>query len=310
MKSIYLLAAVAVMLSSMALGCTSPHTESGLGEVVIKGSDTMVQMVSNLAEGYMEKYPDRKVAVTSGGSGTGIAALINGEVDIADASRLMKDSEIEQARAKGVEPVRFIIARDALSVIVNPNNPVDALTIGQISDIYTGNITNWKEVGGPDMKITLYGRQSTSGTYAYFLEEVVNQRLLGKRLNREYSPKMLNMEGNTAIVDAVARDVSGIGYVGVGYLRDDVKPVRVAKTSSDEYVSPSLESISTGDYPVSRTLNQYTAGLPKKGDKVYEFIKYELSPEGQRIVEQSGFLPPLDVDMAKNDAVFALIEQQ
>ncbi|MHC1602847.1 MAG: PstS family phosphate ABC transporter substrate-binding protein, partial [Methermicoccaceae archaeon] len=239
MKSIYLLAAVAVMLSSVALGCTSPQTESELGEVVIKGSDTMVQMVSNLAEGYMEKYPDRKVAVTGGGSGTGIAALLNGEVDIADASRLMKDREIEQARAKGIEPVRFIIARDALSVIVNPNNPVDALTIEQISDIYAGNITNWKEVGGPDMEITLYGRQSTSGTYAYFLEEVVNQQLLGKRLNREYSPKMLNMEGNTAIVDAVARDVSGIGYIGVGYLRDDVKPIGVAKTPSDEYVSPS-----------------------------------------------------------------------
>ncbi len=314
MKHVYLVVVAVLALTFSAIGCTTNESAQSptaqlSEEVQVKGSDTMVQMASNLAEGYMEQYPERRVSVTGGGSGTGIAALINGEVDIADASRPIKSSEVDLARTNGIEPIQFIIARDAITVIVHPSNPINQLTVEQLSDIYTGKLTNWKDVGGQDMEITLYGRQSTSGTYAYFLEEVVNQELLGKKdLKYEYSPRMRNMEGNTAIVDAVARDTTGIGYIGLGYIKETIKPVNVAKTAQDEYVVPSVETIASGDYPITRTLNQYTAGIPKNGGPVHEFLKYELSPAGQQIAEESGFMSVLDVDKAENDGAFALIE--
>ncbi len=250
----------------------------------IKGSDTLVNLVQRLAEEYMEKNPGRYIAVTGGGSGTGIAALINGKCDIANASRLMKSEEMSQANERGVIPKRVVIAMDGLSVITNLRNPVDKLTTDEIGKIFRGEITNWKEVGGPELPITLYGRQSNSGTFVFFRDEV---------LKGDYSQRMKHMNGSAQIVEAVKQDISGIGYVGVGYVKDiigELNVVKVASRPQDAYACPLNPSdVKSGKYPISRPLDQYINGTPKGA--VRDFIAFELSDEGQRIVEEEGFFP-------------------
>ncbi|MFH1752823.1 MAG: PstS family phosphate ABC transporter substrate-binding protein, partial [Candidatus Omnitrophota bacterium] len=197
----------------------------------IKGSDTLINLVQRLAEVYMERYPGKYIAVTGGGSGTGIAALINNKCDIANASRGMKSKEVAQALESGVEPKRVVIAMDGLSVIVSKQNPVTKLTVDELGKIFRGEITDWKDVGGPDMPITLYGRQSNSGTFVFFMEAV---------LKGDYSPAMRRMNGNSQIVEAVAQDKSGIGYVGVGYAKKatGITVVNVAARKGADYASP------------------------------------------------------------------------
>ncbi len=250
-------------------------------EVLIKGSDTLLNLVQNLAEAYMAKHPGVSISVVGGGSGVGIAALIDGEIDIANASRKIKKKEILKAKAKGVNPVEFAIALDQLSVIVNEKNPVRKLTLAQIGAIFRGEIKNWKEVGGPDMKIVLYGRQPNSGTFVFFMEHV---------LKGDYSLRMRQMNGNAQIVEAVKNDVAGIGYVGVGYLKEakGVKALLVAKDASSPYYNP-LNPAHVEKYPITRVLHQYTNGKPS--GVVKKFILFELSEEGQRIVEKVGFRP-------------------
>ncbi len=249
--------------------------------IQIKGSDTLINLVQRLAESYMEKEPGKAIAVTGGGSGTGIAALINGKCDIANASRLMKDKEIAQAQEGGVDPKRIVVAIDGLSVITNIKNRVNKLTVDEVGKIFRGEVTNWKELGGDDISITLYGRQSNSGTYE-FLRDVV--------LKGDYSPQMRRMNGNAQIVEAVKQDISGIGYVGVGYVKEEkgLTVLNIAARASGEYSSPlNLNDVKTGKYPITRPLNQYINGTPK--DEVRDFILFELSEEGQRIVEEEGF---------------------
>ncbi|MFH1854387.1 MAG: phosphate ABC transporter substrate-binding protein [Candidatus Omnitrophota bacterium] len=250
----------------------------------IKGSDTLINLAQRLAEVYMEKNPGKYIAVTGGGSGTGIAALINGKCDIANASRLMKPKEITQANERGVQPKRVVIAIDGLSVITNPRNPVNKLTMDEIGKIFRGEITNWKDVGGDDMAITLYGRQSNSGTFVFFMDAV---------LKGDYSQRMNHMNGNAQIVEAVKQDSSGIGYVGVGYVKDagnELVIVKVASRPGTDYTSPlNSEDVKSGKYPIARPLNQYINGTPE-GD-LYDFIEFELSSAGQRVVEEEGFFP-------------------
>lgn len=249
----------------------------------IKGSDTLINLVQRLAEVYMEKNPEKYIAVTGGGSGTGIAALINSKCDIADASRLMKSKEITQANERGVDPKRVVIAMDGLSVITNARNSVDKLTMDEIGKIFRGEVTNWKDVGGRDLPITLYGRQSNSGTFVFFMDAV---------LKGDYSQKMNRMNGNAQIVEAVKQDISGIGYIGVGYVKDatGINVVRVASRAGADYASPlNSNDVKSGKYPIARPLNQYVNGSPKGAVK--DFISFELSPEGQKIVEQEGFFP-------------------
>ncbi len=250
----------------------------------IKGSDTLINLVQRLAEEYMEKNPERYIAVTGGGSGTGIAALINRKCDIANASRLMKSKEISQANERGITPKRAVIAMDGLSVITNLRNSVDKLTVDEIGKIFRGEVTNWKEVGGPDLPITLYGRQSNSGTFVFFRDVV---------LKGDYSQRMNRMNGNAQIVEAVKQDISGVGYVGVGYVKDmigELNVVKVASRPGDAYASPLNSSdVKSGKYPISRPLNQYINGTPKGAIK--DFIAFELSQEGQNVVEEEGFFP-------------------
>lgn len=284
-------------------GCTGQPSGESLD---IKGSDTLVQLVADMAESYNEAHPDADVIVTGGGSGTGIAALINGEVNIADASRPIKAKEIDQAKAKGIEPWEFIIARDGLAVIVNPGNPVTELTMDQVGAIYRGEITDWNQVGGEDGEITLYGRQSTSGTYEFFLEHVVNWEQAEKQ---DYSPGMLNMEGNKAIADGVTMDPSGIGYIGVGYVTGEIQVVNVAKDDESDYYSPlDASSVEQGLYPITRPLYQYTSGKPDKDSITYDFLLFELSEEGQKIVENAGFYPINLDDRAHNEEKISAIE--
>ena len=257
--------------------------------IQIKGSDTLINLVQRLSEVYMEKNPNVAIAVTGGGSGVGIAALIADRVHVADASRPMKDKEYTAAKENGVVPYEIAIGIDGLSVIINANNTVESLTMDQIGAIFRGEIVNWKEVGGPNQPISLYGRQPSSGTFVFFQEHVLG--------NKDYSPKMKQMNGNAQIVEGILADKAGIGYVGVGYCYDDqgnlrkgLKVLSVAKDASSMPVSP-LESanVKSGKYPIARALYQYTNGKPKGAVKA--FIAFELSPEGQKVVEEMSFYP-------------------
>jgi phosphate transport system substrate-binding protein len=248
----------------------------------IKGSDTMVNLVQRLAEEYMKKNPSKKLAVTGGGSGTGIAAVINKKCDIANASRGMKESEVAQAMKNGVNPTRVVIAIDAISVIVHGSNKIDRLTVDQIGKIFRGEITNWSELGGANMPIKLYGRQSNSGTFGFFMDNV---------LKGDYSPKMNRMNGNAQIVEAVKTDPSAVGYVGAGYVKKSqtgLKVIKVARNAASSYGDPLIESdVKGGAYPIARPLNQYVAGVP--AGAVKEFLAFEVSAQGQKVVEDAGF---------------------
>lgn len=263
----------------LCLMCGTSYAEM----LQIKGSDTLINLVQRLSEVYMQQNPGKMIAVTGGGSGTGIAALINGKCDIANASRGMKSKEVADANNRGINPTRVVVAMDGLSVIVNGKSSVSQLTMDQLGKIFRGEVTNWSQVGGQDMPITLYGRQSNSGTFVFFMEQV---------LKGDYSPKMNRMNGNAQIVAAVKSDPSGIGYVGVGYVKEasGITVLKVARNANSAYASPLNSSdVKSGAYPIARPLNQYVNGTPSGA--IRDFIAFELSPEGQKVVEEQGFFP-------------------
>jgi phosphate transport system substrate-binding protein len=274
MKIIRILAALIAVSAVFAAGADAKITQ-------IKGSDTLINLVQKLSEAYMEKNPGKMIGVTGGGSGTGIAALINGKCDIANSSRLIKQKEIEMAVDKGITPTKIIVAVDGLSFIVNAENKIDKLTVDELGKIFRGEVTNWKDVGGEDAPISLYGRQSNSGTYDFVMEFVTKG---------DYSPKMRQMNGNAQIMEAVKSDKTAIGYVGVSYAKGaaGVTVLSVAMTQGGYYASPlKEEEIRSGKYPISRGLYQYVNGIPS-GD-VKDFLAFELGPEGQKIVQEEGF---------------------
>jgi phosphate transport system substrate-binding protein len=255
--------------------------------IQIKGSDTLVNLVQILAEQYMDKNPGTAIAVLGGGSGTGITGLINGTCDIADHSREWKQKEYDQAWEKGVKPRSFIVAVDGLSIVVNAQNPLDQLTMAQVGAMYRGEVKNWKAVGGPSQAVSLYGRQSNSGTYVFMQEFVLG--------NKNYSTDMKEMNGNAQIIEGVIADAGGIGYVGVGYLYDENhqirKGIKVLKISKEPngagFLPTNKAAIESGDYPISRPLYMATNGKPK-GD-IAAFMGWVVGPEGQAIVEREGF---------------------
>jgi phosphate transport system substrate-binding protein len=251
-----------------------------------KGSDTLVNLALAWAEAYIELRPEVRISVTGGGSGTGIAAMINGTVSIANASRAMKPEEIAAAEANGITPVEFVVARDAIAVVVHLSNPVDGLTLQQISDIYTGKITNWSQVGGQDRPIVLLSRESNSGTYVYFLENVI--RLGDKESDLLFSPDTLLMPSSEGISAEVRQNPNAIGYDGLGYVTSDQKVVAVARDADSPYVLPSVETVNDGSYPISRPLYMYTAGEPAGEIKAY--LDWILSG-GQALVQELGFVP-------------------
>lgn len=251
-----------------------------------KGSDTLVNLALAWAELYMHIYPEVAISVTGGGTGTGIASMINGTVSIANASREMKPEEIEAARANGVSPVEFIVARDAIAVVVHPSNSANSLTLRQISQVYTGAITNWRDLGGEDRPIVLLSRESNSGTYVYFLENVI--RSGEKQSTLLFSPDTLLMPSSEGISSEVRRNPNAIGYDGLGYVTPDQKMLAVARDASSLAVFPSVQTVNDGTYPISRPLYMYTAGEPVGQIKRYlDWILHE----GQRLVPALGFVP-------------------
>lgn len=246
----------------------------------------MVNLALAWAEAYMALHPEVRISVTGGGSGTGIAALINGTAHIANASRAMKPEEIEAARANGITPVEFTVALDAIAVVVHPSNPVNQLTLAQISAIYTGKITNWNQVGGEDRPIVLLSRESNSGTYMYFLEHVI--RLGDPKSDLLFSPETLLMPSSEGISAEVRQNPNAIGYDGLGYVTPDQKVIAVGVDEGGPFIRPSVETVNDGSYPISRPLYMYTAGEPQGAVRAY--MDWILT-EGQAIVPTLGFVP-------------------
>ena len=254
--------------------------------ITVKGSDTMVILGQRWAEVYMGKNPGVTIQVTGGGSGTGIAALINGTTEIAESSRPMKDKEKEEVKAKrGKEVLELPVAVDGLAVYVHESNPITELTLQQIKAIYTGQIKNWKEVGGRDERILLYSRENNSGTYAYFKEHVLE--------NADFYPTAQTLPGTAAVINALAKDRRGIGYGGIAYGKG-IKHLKVKKDASASAVDPTMENVLTGKYPISRFLYWYFAGTP--AGEVKTFAQWALSKEGQTVVENVGYYPLSDRD--------------
>lgn len=248
--------------------------------LTIKGSDTMVIMTQRLAEEYMKKTPGAVVQVNGGGSGTGIAALINGSIDLAMASRPMKDDEKQKAaQSRGAEVTEHPIALDALGVFVNAANPVRQLTIAQIRDIFQGRTTNWNEVGGPSAPIILYGRESSSGTYDYFREHVLDKG--------DFAPRVQTLQGTAAIINAVGNDRNGIGYGGIAYAKE-VRALAV-QAEGAQPVAPSEATVADGTYPLSRKLFfYYPSNAP---ERVTQFAQWSVTPEAQALVTRVGYFP-------------------
>ena len=252
-----------------------------------KGSDTIVNLALAWAEAYQHVNPDIRISVTGGGSGTGIAALINGTVDIANASRQIKTEEIEAAQANGSDPVEFVIARDAIAVIVNLENPINELTLQQISDIYSGKINNCLEVGGDDRPIVRLSRETNSGTHVYFLEEVLR---LGEKDNTTlFSQNTLLLPSSEGISVEIRQNPNALGYDGLGYVTDEMKVIAVAREINTGYILPSAETVNNGKYPIARDLYMYTNGEPTGAVKTY--LDWILSAAAQPIVTELGFVP-------------------
>lgn len=280
-KRIMCLFAVSLLAWSLA-GCGG-----GKKAIQVKGSDTMVNLGQAWSEDFMKANPTISIAVTGGGSGTGIAALIGGTTDIAQASRNMEPKEIEQARKNGVDPKEIHVANDGITLVVNPANPVSKLTRQQLSDIYTGKIKNWKEVGGDDLKIVALSRERNSGTHVFFLEHVVK---MGDSKNKnEFAPAILMMPSSQAIIEEVNSNPSAIGYVGLGYLTPKEKALAIANQKNYPYVLPSVKTVLSKQYPISRSLLFYTNGEPS--GEVKSFVDYVLSPDGQKVVLNMDFVP-------------------
>jgi phosphate transport system substrate-binding protein len=247
--------------------------------VTIKGSDTMVILAQRWAEEYMKKNPGTKVQVTGGGSGVGIAALINGTTDIATASRRMKEDEQEKLRARSSTPgVEISVAKDGVAFYINAANPVSALTVEQLKSIYQGDITNWKEVGGPDARIVLYSRENSSGTYVFVKDNVLK--------GEDYAPQAQTLPGTAAVVNAVAKEKNGIGYGGAAYAKG-VKELKIK--AGKEEIGPDAEHVKKGTYPLARDLYFYLRAKP--AGEVKTFIDFCLSPQGQQIVNTVGYYP-------------------
>jgi phosphate transport system substrate-binding protein len=253
-----------------------------------KGSDTIVNLALAWAEAYQKIQPDVRLSVSGGGSGTGLTALINGSIPLANASRQIKQEELDAAKANGMNPQEFIIARDAIAVIVNPKNPVDHLTIQQLSAIYRGEINNWSEVGGEDRPIVRLSRETNSGTHVFFLETVI--RLNDKSDKTIFTADTLLLPSSEGIISEVRDNPNAIGYDGLGYVTSEVKMVALSPISdSSTFVLPSIETVSAGTYPISRNLYMYTQNPPTGSLKAY--LDWILAPDAQKIVTALGFVP-------------------
>jgi len=259
--------------------------------ITIKGSDTLVRLGQRWAEEYMKKHEGVVIQVSGGGSGTGIAALLNGTTDICEASRDMKEKEYKLAKEKGIKPYRVSVALDGIAVYLHADNPVRELSLAQLKGVYTGSITNWKEVGGPDHRIILYGRENNSGTYAFFKEHVLDKE--------DYADATQTLPGTAAVVNAVSKDKYGIGYGGIAWAKG-VKYASVKRDDTTAAVEPNVETVSSGSYPISRELYWFFNGAPE--GEIKALVNWVLSVEGQKLAEKMGYIP-LPKELAKANVV-------
>jgi phosphate transport system substrate-binding protein len=270
----------------LATGCVLTMSAVGVahaarGGITVKGSDTMVILVQRWAESYMGNHKGAVIQVTGGGSGTGIAALINGTTDVCMASRPMKEDERRKLRDRfQTMGNQIAVAKDGLSIYLHESNPIRELSLAQLRSLYTGEVTNWKELGGPDVPVTLYSRENNSGTYVYFKDNVL--------LGRDYSPRCQTLPGTAAVVNAVARDRNGIGYGGAAYGRG-VREAAVRRDARSPAVLPSAATVKDGSYPITRDLYLYTRTRP--AGAVKQFVDWVLSPEGQSLATRVGYFP-------------------
>jgi phosphate transport system substrate-binding protein len=248
----------------------------------------MVNLALAWAQAYGAEHPQANVSVTGGGSGTGLAALVNGTAPLANASRAITPQEVAAAKANGIQPVEHVVARDAIAVIVNPGNPLHQLSLPQLSAMYSGQFTNWQQVGGEDRPIVLLSRESNSGTHVYFLQNVVR---LGQADNHTFfSPDTLLLPSSEGISAEVRQNPNAIGYDGLGYVTPDMKTLAVAAASAGKpYVLPTIQTVNDNSYPIARDLYIYSAGEPT--GPVKDYLDWIVGPEGQQIVAQLGFVP-------------------
>lgn len=281
------------LLILVLLSCSKRQVES----ITVKGSDTEVNLVLQLAEAYMDTDAAVSISITGGGSGVGIAALLNRKTDIANSSRELSQPEILMANERGVHISPHIFAADAIAILVHPAVGLDSLSLSDLGKIYAGEITDWQQVGGKPGGISLYGRQSNSGTFIYFREKV---------LGKDFSPALKQMNGTAQIIEAVKNDAGGIGYAGLGYVadpngtpREGFNVLKISAKRGEKAYSPmNLDDIKAGFYPLTRPLFQFTDGLPT--GKTLAFLEFEKSETAQKIIQKNGYLPAAEVGLVQN----------
>ena len=282
-----------VLLIFILLSCSKRQVEN----ITIKGSDTEVNLVLQLAEAYMDTDPAASISITGGGSGVGIAALLNHRTDIANSSRELSQPEMFMATQRGIHLSSYVFAADAIAILVHPAVGLDSLSLPDLGKIYAGEITDWQQVGGKPGGISLYGRQSNSGTFMYFREKV---------LGKDFSPALKQMNGTAQIIEAVKNDAGGIGYAGLGYVadpngrpREGFKVLKISAKPGGKAFSPmNLEDIKAGFYPLTRPLFQFTDGLPT--GKTLAFLEFEKSEAAKKIIEKNGYLPVAEAGLVQN----------
>ncbi len=281
-KAFFKLTAITTLVGVVLAGVAFAQAK---GSLQIKGSDTVLPLSQAWAEEFMKKNPNAAIAVAGGGSGVGLAGLLNGSCDVANSSREAKPKEISTARSRNMTLVAHRVAKDGIAIIVNPDNPVKKLTMAQIKAIYTGKIDNWKDLGGDNQKVIAVGRDSSSGTFVFFQDFVLG--------GQKYRPDMLSQPTNNAIMQIVKQSKGGIGYVGLAYAKRAAKEgtihiVAVSRKAGEEAIPASDEAVASEKYPIFRYLYCYTAGKPTGLAKAFlDFVK---GPEGQKIVEKIGYV--------------------
>ncbi len=254
-------------------------------KLVLDGSTTVGPIAKAFAEYYMSLNPNVNVTVSESGSGNGAKGIVNSTCDIANMSRFMKTEEVAAAVAKGVVPVAHVVAMDGLPVLVHPSNPVNGLTVAQVRDIFMGKVTSWKEVGGPDMPIVIVSRDTNSGTYETFEGLVMTHKVNGEKVQEKIATGAEYVGSNGAIRQRVQTTPGAIGYAGLGFVDKTVKALEI------EGVAPTVQTVTSGVYPIARPLFMFTNGYPKLGSHIYRFVTLHLSEKGQEIVESIGFVP-------------------
>lgn len=254
-------------------------------KIVLDGSTTVGPIAKAFAEFYMQQNPGVNITVSESGSGNGAKSLINGACDIANMSRFMKDKEFKAAVAKDIMPVPHVVAMDGIAIIVHPSNPLANMTIDQIRDIYTGKVSNWNQVGGPDAPVVMISRDTNSGTYETFYKLVMTHKVDGKKMKEKICAKAEYVGSNGAVRQRVQSTKGAIGYVGLGFVDRTVKPVTV------NGIEATPQTIAAGTYPIARPLYMFTNGYPKLGSHVFRFVTLHLSKKGQEIVDSIGFIP-------------------